>query len=425
MSRIRLRIAALVGGTVLITLLLILAIFNINIRKDTRKKVEESFKYTSGYWYGDVNAPYTPVVMLINGDYHDKEPVDEYDEFYYGTGSELVQWCREHEPEGIVEAEIGEKFYYLRMRKLSKTEYREMFGTAQRDSDGELIYYDPMGDEYDEYYYEEDYEYLEDFLPNEEELGYELAFLDLSSEPDTIMRMNIFFLIAAAVTGLLGSIEGYFIGGRLEKDKLSQKQFFENTSHELKTPLTSIRGYAEGIEMGIITDYKKTGRVITAQTEKMSRLIEEILYVAKLESGALTLDKEYLEISEFIENCLMPLEGAVMSRGIEVGLDLNKDKVFADPDRLEHALTNLLTNALKYARSRIDISYSDKALKIHNDCSSLTKEELKHIFDRFHTGKGGSTGIGLALAKEIIELHGWTIRADSEGDGITFTVTVG
>ena len=156
-------------------------------------------------------------------------------------------------------------------------------------------------------------------------------------------------------------------GRRLERSRLAEKQFFENTSHELKTPLTSIRGYAEGIERGVITDYKKTGRVITKETEKMSRLIEEILLSARLDSGAMQLHKETLDLNEFVEECLMPMEGAVISRNLNVNLALSPCKVSADPDRLEQAITNLITNALKYAKSSLFIKLENGQLRMQND----------------------------------------------------------
>lgn len=92
-------------------------------------------------------------------------------------------------------------------------------------------------------------------------------------------------MAAAVIISIFGSLLGLIFGKKIEESQLSQKLFFENTSHELKTPLTSIRGYAEGMERGVITDYQKTGSVIISQTEKMSRLIDDILLMAKLESG--------------------------------------------------------------------------------------------------------------------------------------------
>ena len=214
------------------------------------------------------------------------------------------------------------------------------------------------------------------------------------------------------------------IGRRLEQSAKAEKQFFENTSHELKTPLTSIRGYAEGIQTGVITDYKKTGKVITKETEKMSRLIEEILLSAKLESGAMQLHRESMELNEFVEECLMPMEGAVLSRGLDVELSLEPHKVSADPDRLEQAISNLITNALKYAKSRLSIKLEKGLLTIQNDCDYISDNDLAHLFDRFYTGEKGNTGIGLSLAKEIIELHGWKISAGRTNDGIVFAINL-
>ena len=167
---------------------------------------------------------------------------------------------------------------------------------------------------------------------------------------------------------------------------------------------------------------EKTGKVITKETEKMSHLIEEILLSAKLESGAMQLRKETIFFNEFVEECLMPMEGAVLSRGLNVELSLNQHKVSADPDRLEQAISNLITNAIKYAKSRLAIKLDNGLLTIQNDCDQISDNDLNHLFDRFYTGEKGNTGIGLSLAKEIIELHGGKINAGRTADGIVFAV---
>ena len=118
----------------------------------------------------------------------------------------------------------------------------------------------------------------------------------------------------------------------------------------------------------------------------------------------------------------MPFEGIVMSKGLYVKLEISDGVIDADPDKLEHALSNLITNAIKYADKKIIISYSDNCLSIWNDGVTLSDEEVKHLFERFYTSSNGNTGIGLALSKEIIELHKWKIFAKKDNDGIRFTI---
>lgn len=144
--------------------------------------------------------------------------------------------------------------------------------------------------------------------------------------------------------------------------------------------------------------------------------------MAKIESGALPLRREPVDVDEFIENCLMPFEGAVASRGLKVSLSLNGGTVQADPEQLEHAVTNLMTNAVKFAASRIEIASDGGAIRIWNDCEPISEEELKHLFDRFYTGRNGNTGIGLAIARDIVRLHGGSVRAEYEGGGLAITL---
>ena len=251
-----------------------------------------------------------------------------------------------------------------------------------------------------------------------------VAYIDVSGEPEMIAQTNLFLLAAAVIISIFGSLLGLIFGKKIEESQLSQKLFFENTSHELKTPLTSIRGYAEGMERGVITDYQKTGSVIISQTEKMSRLIDDILLMAKLESGSAPLEYTDVEVSEFVQNCLMPLEGAVENRCLAVELRLAGGTIRADENRLDQAFSNLLVNAIRYAKSRIVIVYDGRILSVSNDCDDVEKIDTDHIFERFYTGQNGSTGVGLALAKDIIELHKWKIRADKHNDYICVQIDI-
>ena len=144
--------------------------------------------------------------------------------------------------------------------------------------------------------------------------------------------------------------------------------------------------------------------------------------MAKLESGSVTLDKESVDLQAFLQDCLMPFEGAVLTKSLHVMLDLQPMTADADPEKLEHAFSNLLTNALKYARTEITISCGSGQIRIANDCEPLQGDEIHHLFDRFYTGRGGNTGIGLSIAKDLINLHGWKLNAEQTKNGIAFVV---
>jgi len=405
MKKARIKIAALVGGSVLLTLLIILVLFQVISNRQTERLAREAIQaYTSVTSGENSSIQYSPnVIEMPNG--LQGTPLPEY--YYSPQYKKIIDWCRENVPEDIEKVKIDSHTYYI--------------GIGITESQGILTYISELAGEESELV--KDLLDLLPFLEHKDPIE-TIVYVDVTAELASTRKMSFFFLVAALFIGLLGSIEGYLIGRRLELSSKAEKQFFENTSHELKTPLTSIRGYAEGIEKGVITDNKKTGQVIVHETEKMSRLIEEILLSAKLESGAMPLHREDLQLDRLVEECLMPMEGAVLSRGLQVELALAPETVSADPDRLEHAISNLLTNAVKYARTRLSISLRDKTLTIQNDCDPLTDEELKHLFDRFYTGRNGNTGIGLSLAKDIIGLHGWKLRAERTGGGIVFIINI-
>ena len=251
-----------------------------------------------------------------------------------------------------------------------------------------------------------------------------IRYVDLTTEYVMLRYTNICLLAIALIIISAGSAAGYHLGRQIEISQLTEKRFFENTTHELKTPITAIRGYVEGIEAGVITDFQKTGRVIVSQTERMSGLIDDVLYRARIESGVIPLRKESISAAEAIQNSLMPFEGAINLRGLHVSLDLEDRMITADPDQLDHALSNLISNAIRHAEGVIKISFHDRRLSIWNDVPATTPAELEHAFDRYYTGKNGSTGIGLSLVKSIVDKHGWKIRANAADSGVIITITI-
>ena len=420
MKKIRYRIAALAGGSVLLTLLLIMAGFNIIFSHKIRSDADYSIRRSvlPNTVEQDDTPLYQPEVIMIWND--NSEPAGQA--LYTAKECSLIEWCGANSADETRLAEIGGSTYCVLSANADKLMQDPPTGESV------MVWYSFGRDE------GEELSIVTEQITDDNDLsvGMEglirgnikqmISYVDITGELEMIRWMDLVFLFAALLTGAFGTTMGYFIGKRLEQNQLAQKRFFENTSHELKTPLTSIRGYAEGIENGVITDYAKTGRVIAEQTGKMSALVEEILCMAKLESGSVRLEREDIELTEFLQDCLMPFEGTVLTRGLIVNLDLNEMKVIADPDKLDHAVSNLITNALKFARTEIGISCGNGVIRIENDCEPLSDEVLAHLFDRFYTGRDGNTGIGLSIAKDLIALHGWKLTAERTENGVGFCI---
>lgn len=248
-------------------------------------------------------------------------------------------------------------------------------------------------------------------------------YVNISSEEQLIHTVSISLYVIMAVCIGGACLAGLFLGKKIETDQNRQKQFFENASHELKTPLMSIQGYAEGLEAGIIKDTKKATRVILSETDKMTSLVNDILSISRLESGAYKLKKEPIVMPDFLAECLTSMEAAIMERGLRVGFDVARMSVEADRIQFEKAVRNILNNAIRYARSEIRLFYDGKKLVIWDDGTPISQESLKHLFERFYTGPNGNTGIGMSLTKEIVEQHGWKIRAENTASGAQFVIT--
>ncbi len=246
------------------------------------------------------------------------------------------------------------------------------------------------------------------------EAGYFVAYIDTAAEQALVSSVNTAFALIGVLGALIAAAAGYAAGRRIEQSQEAQKRFYENMSHELKTPLAAIRGYAEGAAGGVV-DGDAAMRAIERESGKMANMIDEILGLSRLEAGAVQLHRETLDVGDFIQDCLMPFEGAVRAKGLEVELDLASGTVEADCDLFDHAFSNVLTNAVRHAENTVRIAYDGSAIRVANDGALPNDEQLAHLFDRFYAGEGGSTGIGLAIAREIVSLHGWNMEAHIEG----------
>lgn len=259
----------------------------------------------------------------------------------------------------------------------------------------------------------------------EGEGGIRFAYVNVTSEMELIKTVSIAIYIIMAVCIAGACIAGFFVGRKIETDQAKQKQFFENASHELKTPLMSIQGYAEGLQEGVVTDTKRATKVILNETDKMTNLVNDILSISRLESGAYKLNRETIDLYSFLAECLTSMEAGIDERKLKVSIDVKPQNfIIADRVQFEKAIRNILSNAIRYANSQIKIYGDAKSLAIWDDGDGISEDNLKHLFERFYTGKGGNTGIGMSLTKEIVEQHGWKIKAQNINNGVLFEITM-
>lgn len=214
---------------------------------------------------------------------------------------------------------------------------------------------------------------------------------------------------------------------KLKDYDLAQKRFFQNVSHELKTPLMSIQGYAEGIKDGV---FKEDGiEVILNETTRMRKLVNDIIYLSKLET-ANDFNFAETDINEIIRKSVEKFEGAAKLRNIEIEMKLDgPGQIRGDEEKLLQAVANLLSNAVKYARSKIcvlkEVKDSRVIIEVADDGEGIDSEELDRVFERFYKGKDGDTGIGLSIVKTIVEKHGGKVSAyNRKNRGAVFRIEI-
>lgn len=217
-----------------------------------------------------------------------------------------------------------------------------------------------------------------------------------------------------------------------------------NISHDLKTPLTTIKGYAEGMLDGVADTperKEKYLRTIRSKAEDMTRMVEELSFYTRIECNSYPYYFEKVRLTEFFLDCIEEDAPEMEQKQIEIALESRlsgEDEVYADREQLKRITMNIITNAVKYLgkeRGKITITLLEEEAYIRTEISDtgagIAKEDLPHVFERFYrgdtsrnTGKGGS-GLGLSIAKQIVEDHGGTIRAVSEeGVGTTISFTL-
>ncbi|SHI19909.1 sensor histidine kinase [Sporanaerobacter acetigenes] len=216
----------------------------------------------------------------------------------------------------------------------------------------------------------------------------------------------------------------------IDQAEESQKQFFQNASHELRTPLTSIQGYAEAIESGVIKDNKKSASIIINESKKMSSLVDEILFLSRMDMDHRKMNQEIIELKELIYDCSWRIKGNADKRNLNIEHVFLEDNayIFGDEQRLERAFLNVISNAIRYAKTTIKIICEGKekniVISIIDDGNGISNKDLPHIFERFYKGEDGNFGIGLSITREIINEHGGNIDVISQKGNTKFVISI-
>ena len=256
-----------------------------------------------------------------------------------------------------------------------------------------------------------------------------IMYIDIGPITRYIVTLNwAFFAVLLAISSVM-CLLGFRFGRDIEKEAERQQTFFQNASHELKTPLMAIQGYAEGIQAGVM-DTGSAAEVILAESDRMTGLVDELLDISKIDMGRQPLTLSETDIRELLYDSIRAVEPAAAASGITIAPDFPEEPVMVkcDDTQMRRAVTNILTNGLRYARSKLCLTCRpDKRnviIRIQDDGDGIAEGDLPHIFERFYMGKSGKSGIGLALTKEIIHLHKGTIRAYSGDSGAMFEITL-
>ena len=255
-----------------------------------------------------------------------------------------------------------------------------------------------------------------------------IMYIDIGPITRYIVTLNwAFFGVLLAISSVM-CLLGFRFGRDIEKEAERQQTFFQNASHELKTPLMAIQGYAEGIQAGVM-DAGGAAEVILEESDRMTELVEELLDISKIDMGRQQLALSEMDVRELLYDSIRAVEPAAAG-GIAIVPDFSEEPVMVscDDTRLRRAVTNILSNGVRYARSQLRLTCrADKrhvTIRIQDDGDGIAEEDLPHIFDRFYMGRSGKSGIGLALTKEIVHLHRGTIRAYNGDSGAVFEITL-
>ena len=220
------------------------------------------------------------------------------------------------------------------------------------------------------------------------------------------------------------------MAGRLEENDKQRRNMLADVSHELRTPLTVIQGNVEGILDGMYSADEIRLKSILEETQILSRLIEDLRTLALAESGGLHLKREPTDLGDLVRDTVAGFDTQVNEKRISIELELDPIKeVNVDPQRIREVLSNLIGNALRYTPNQdvVKVGLTESSLGtekeallfVEDNGPGIASDDLPHVFERFYkSSDSGGMGLGLSIAKYLVEAHGGKIWAESgEGSG--------
>lgn len=217
-----------------------------------------------------------------------------------------------------------------------------------------------------------------------------------------------------------------------------------NVSHDLKTPMTSITGYAQALtdDTAEAADVKRIGSVIRGEAEHVNAILADLLYLGEIDAGQVITRREDVPLGDVVERSLRHIEPQAKARDVVIKTELAADAVLrhVDPDKVERALTNVLENAAKFTpaggsievRGWCENGSAPRRVKcaVTNSGATIPAADLPRVFDRFFRGDrarrtAAGSGLGLAITKQLVELNAGTVEAaNSASGGVTFTLSL-
>lgn len=221
------------------------------------------------------------------------------------------------------------------------------------------------------------------------------------------------------------------MASRLEQTETMRRQLIGDVAHELRTPLTAIKGSMEGLIDGVLPAEPQTFEQIYREADRLGRLVSDLQELSRVESGAFPMNRKAIDLAKAIETTRARLIRQFEEKEVELKINLPTDlpRVYADEDRLGQILLNLIGNSLQYTPTggrvtvQAKVTHDEAEITVTDTGIGISAEHLPHLFDRFYrvdksrSRAGGGSGIGLTIAKHLVEAQGGRIWAESEGEG--------